>query len=378
MKRHTILLVAIFLLAPVFQYAQGLNREECENVRNKIIGEWAEKYSDHFYQNIELLRIKRGENSMPIWGSIFGEEPADGRSLWISMHGGGNAPQELNDEQWNNQKVLYEPNEGVYVCPRAPWNDWNMWFQEPIDAILEELIQTMVVTQNVNPDKVYIMGYSAGGDGVWRLAPRLADHWAAAAMMAGHPGDVGLENVRNLPFTIWVGGDDDAYNRNIEVAKRGQELDKLHKSDRNGYIHETHVLMGLPHWMERKDTAAVGWMSKYVRNLRPNKVVWKQEEVTRRYFYWLGAPEGEIARGMTVIARYDKNRIDIDQCDYSSLTIYLDDEMMNLDIPVEIFYMKKNIATITPERSEKVMRNVLDERGDIRAVFCCKIDLKLN
>jgi dienelactone hydrolase len=28
---------------------------------------------------------------------------------------------------------------------------------------------------DVNPNKVYVMGYSAGGDGVWRLAPRMAD-----------------------------------------------------------------------------------------------------------------------------------------------------------------------------------------------------------
>jgi poly(3-hydroxybutyrate) depolymerase len=50
------------------------------------------------------------------------------------------------------------------------------------------------------------MGYSAGGDGVFQIAPRMADHWAAAAMMAGHPGDAAALNLRNLPFTIFMGG----------------------------------------------------------------------------------------------------------------------------------------------------------------------------
>ena len=41
----------------------------------------------------------------------------------------------------------------------------------------------------VNPNKVFMSGYSAGGDGTYHLGPMLADWWAGAAMMAGHPND---------------------------------------------------------------------------------------------------------------------------------------------------------------------------------------------
>src|SRR5688572_9407147 len=34
---------------------------------------------------------------------VFGEAPTNGRSLWISMHGGGGAPARVNDRQWTNQ-----------------------------------------------------------------------------------------------------------------------------------------------------------------------------------------------------------------------------------------------------------------------------------
>ncbi|MEI3422858.1 MAG: hypothetical protein V8R91_18410 [Butyricimonas faecihominis] len=71
---------------------------------------------------------------------VFGEKPADGRSLYISMHGGGNAPEALNTQQWQNQIRLYEPAEGVYVAPRAPWDDWNMWFKPGLDEFFEALI----------------------------------------------------------------------------------------------------------------------------------------------------------------------------------------------------------------------------------------------
>lgn len=49
----------------------------------------------------------------------FGDEPKAGHSLWISMHGGGGAPKQVNDSQWENQKRLYKLDEGIYVCPRT-------------------------------------------------------------------------------------------------------------------------------------------------------------------------------------------------------------------------------------------------------------------
>jgi hypothetical protein len=42
----------------------------------------------------------------------------------------------------------------------------------------------------------------------------IADWLAGAAMMAGHPNNVELYNVRNISFSIQVGGKDAAYNRN--------------------------------------------------------------------------------------------------------------------------------------------------------------------
>ena len=40
---------------------------------------------------------------------VYGQKPKNGRSLFISMHGGGNVPARLNDNQWENQKRLYRP-----------------------------------------------------------------------------------------------------------------------------------------------------------------------------------------------------------------------------------------------------------------------------
>ena len=144
----------------------------------------------------------------------FGSDPKTGRSLWISLHGGGSAPASVNDQQWRNQLQLYQPKEGYYVAPRAPTDSWNMWFKPHITPLFDRLIENFVVKHRVNPDKVYVLGYSAGGDGVYQIGPRMADRWAAASMMAGHPNDAKPDNLRNIGFGLFMGGNDSSYNRN--------------------------------------------------------------------------------------------------------------------------------------------------------------------
>lgn len=342
-----------------------------------IVEQWRQDNKDRWEANMESLTVKDSDLSMKFSYQIFGDKPSDGRSLYISMHGGGNTAASVNDSQWENQKRLYKPEEGVYVCPRAPWNDWDMWFKPPMDRLLEELIRTLAYTLDVNPDKVYLMGYSAGGDGVWRLAPRLADHFASASMMAGHPGDVSLVNVRNMPFTIWVGGDDAAYNRNREVAARGRELDSLQSTDENGYIHETHVLEGYPHWMDLKDAAAVPWMAQFRRNPYPDRIVWRQEEVTRDAFYWIEIPHEYAKRGQTVIVSRNGNVINIESSDYPELTICLNSKMVNLSRKVTVKYQGRKLFKTKLKPSSETARQTLESRGDPAYMFDCKIRLKL-
>lgn len=372
--------ICVCLLGTIFANAQSekMTRDEAEVIRNEIIDEWRQEQGAKLKVNMDSSRIVLDTLVMKYEVQVFGEEPIDGRSLWISMHGGGNAPKELNDSQWLNQLFLYQPEEGIYLCPRAPWDDWDMWFKAPIDGMFEELIRTMMAQHNVNPDKVYILGYSAGGDGIWRLAPRLADHWAAASMMAGHPGDVRLENVRNLPFSIWVGSEDAAYNRNVEVAKRGVELDSLRSLDKEGYIHETHIVEGKPHWMDQVDTLAVAWMAQFKRNPYPSKIVWRQEEVLKNAFYWIEAPEEEIERGKTVIVEAKDNKIDIQRCDYTHLIIYLNDQIVDLDKKVTIVFEGKKIFMGMVDRDEEALTYSLDKRQDPAYCFPAIMDMKLR
>ena len=342
-----------------------------------LLEAWKKEVKRKYHRFWVLKNFSRDGLQMKLDYRVFGERPEDGRSLFISMHGGGNAPEALNTQQWKNQIRLYEPREGVYVAPRAPWDDWNMWFKPGLDEFFEALIQTAVVEMEVNPDKVYLLGYSAGGDGVWRMAPRMADRWAAASMMAGHPGEASQVNLRNVPFMIWMGEYDGAYDRNKLAVEKGRMMDSLQQAEPEGYIHETRIVKGKGHWMDRVDTAAIAWMTKYKRNALPKKIVWRQEEVMRPFMYWLGVDLETARPGMAVVAELSGNEIKIEACDYPKLRIYLNDRMVDMDKPVKVTYEGKVLFEKKLARTAKCMARTLCERGDSELVFSGYVEVEI-
>ena len=356
---------------------KNLTADEAKNASALLELQWREQMKQLYKEALENEVFKRGKLQMKFKAITYGEKPSDGRSLYISMHGGGATHKRVNDQQWDNQIRLYKPEEGVYVAPRAPWNDWNMWFKPGMDEFFEMLIQAAVAMMDVNPDKVYLMGYSAGGDGAWRMAPRMADRWAAASMMAGHPGEASQVSLRNTPFMIWMGENDSAYDRNKLAVKHGAIMDSLQQADNEGYIHETHIIKGKGHWMDRVDAAAVPWMAQYKRNPYPTKVVWRQEEVTRKAFYWLSVREEECRHKAMVVAEIDKNVINISESDYLRLTIYLNDDMVDLNKPVVVNYKGKKVFKGKLPRTIANMARTLAERGDLRYMFPAMVEVEL-
>ena len=355
-----------------------LNKQQCGEAAFIVDSLWIRANVARIGKMWQTMRISNDSLKLSCAVRTFGITPPDGRSLYISMHGGGQCPKEVNDEQWMNQIYLYEPLEGVYVAPRAPWNTSDLWHRKGLDELLEDVIRACVVFEGVNPNKVYLLGYSAGGDGVWRLAPRMADKWAAASMMAGHPGEASQVNLMNTPYMIWMGENDHYYNRNTLAKEKSLVMDSLSAAHPGKYIHSNNIIEGKGHWMDRVDTVALGWMSQYRRNPYPKQVVWRQELVTREQFYWLGAPADEVEQGKTVIADIDGNTINIEQCDYSKLTIYLNDRLVNLDKKVTIRYKGKKIARIKPRRTIANLHSSLNQRGDRSYAFPCIVDVKIK
>ncbi len=322
--------------------------------------------------------LKGGSLEMPFDMKTFGEKPPTGRSLWISLHGGGGTTKAANDRQWQNQKALYAPAEGLYVSPRAPTNTWNLWHEPHVDRLLARLIEDLVVLEGVDTDRVYVLGYSAGGDGVYQLAPRMADRWAAAAMMAGHPNGVSPLSLRNVPFALQVGGNDAAFNRNAVAKEYGDRLAALRKDDPGGYRHLVRIHEGKGHWMDREDRQALPWMAGFARDPVPVRVVWQQTGVPHDRSYWLAVPPGEAKADALVVARRDGQSIDITAAEkVATLLVRLDDRTADPDRPVVVTHAGRELYRGTPARTVGVMLDTLAGRGDPQLVFDAEVRVTL-
>ncbi|MCA9234987.1 MAG: hypothetical protein KDA44_05935 [Planctomycetales bacterium] len=347
--------------------AQKLLRErQVALIRQQRAAEWQEK------------RIEIGQQALKFETRPFGQAPEGRRSLFISMHGGGGAPAAVNDQQWRNQVVLYQPDEGLYVAPRAPTDEWNLWHQAHIDALFDRLISDAVVFAGVDPNRVYLMGYSAGGDGVYQLAPRMADRWAAASMMAGHPNDASPLNLRNIGFAIHVGALDGAYQRNEVAHQWGEKLDELQQADPQGYVHHVEVHPGRGHWMNREDASAVPWMAQFTRNPLPERIVWRQDDVPQSRLYWLEVEPEQRKPGAMLVASRRGQTIEIERAEnVTQATVLLCDDMVSLDRPVTITYGGKELFRGVVPRTGGVIQRTLAEREDPALTFSAAVTVDL-
>lgn len=354
-----------------------LTRVDAATVRRDLFCLHAQQVTASHADEIKNNLLKEGKLEMPFFLKTFGKRPEKGHSLWISLHGGGGAPKAVNDGQWENQKRLYSLEEGIYVAPRAPTNTWNLWHEGHIDLLFGRLIENLIASEQIDPDRVYVMGYSAGGDGVYQLAPRLADRWAGAAMMAGHPNDASPLNLRNVAFALQVGALDGAYNRNKVGREWGDTLDRLEKEDGGGYPHFVKIHEGKGHWMDRQDVIALPWLAKFSRNAAPERVVWRLTGDHDRS-YWLAVPKEDFAGGAVVIAQRKGQTIEIQKADkIKRLTILLDDRLVDLDRPVRIVFGAKVLHEALVSRTLGAMARSLIGRGDPRLMFDAEVTVHL-
>lgn len=356
---------------------RALSRSEATRAAQLLWTDLAKRLREERKTEVEAQQVTLGELTMRYHTVKFGDKPANGRSLFISMHGGGGATAEVNDRQWENQKRLYEPEEGVYLAPRAPTNTWDLWHQGHIDAFFDRIITNMVLFEGVDPNRVYLMGYSAGGDGVFQLAPRMADRFAAAAMMAGHPNETSPLGLRNLPFTLHMGGKDVAYKRNEVAAAWKRELARLAELDPGGYPHSVEIHEDKAHWMDHEDRVAVPWMAQHRRNRAPSRIVWVQDDVTHERFYWLAVPTGSAKARSQVTATRVGQTITVETEAVGDLIVRLHDDWIDLDREVEIRHGDRVCFQGKVRRQVTTIARTLAERHDPTAHFMAEIEIHL-
>jgi predicted peptidase len=71
-----------------------------------------------------------------------------------------------------------------------------------------ELIEKTIQNNNIDPNRIYIIGISMGGFGVWEFVARKPTLFAAAIPMAGYSDPTQIENIQHIPIWIFHGNID--------------------------------------------------------------------------------------------------------------------------------------------------------------------------
>jgi pimeloyl-ACP methyl ester carboxylesterase len=323
-------------------------------------------------------------------------------ALLIGLHGGGAGAGSADEARsnWTRKGVFGIYPQGIELVD----DTWNTVHGE---RFVLTLIEMAKLHWKVDPQHVYVTGFSMGGSGSWFLAGRHADLFAGAAPFAGvlmaapraqlatkqevRAIQHGLvPNVRNLAMAYTIGLQDTNCmpGTYLFVADR---LAQLAAGDPGGYgkIRFTPI-EGLAHAFPPGEPAgALDYLLGEQRDAFPQRVVWeyvtdpspqpgvdaKVSRLQKPFFYWLGCAQ-PIDR-QTITATRDGNEITLETAGRGSagVTLFLNPEMIDLELDVVVKSGDRELYRGRPVPDVWTALESLDARLDRAMVFDRRIDL---
>jgi poly(3-hydroxybutyrate) depolymerase len=311
--------------------------------------------------------VRTSDRSAPYQWRTVGTKPKTGWGLVIAMHGGGGAPPEVNDSEWNRMFQTYYQDQPdapgyVYLALRAPNNDWDGFYDSAISPLIERLIRQFVKYAEVDPNAVYACGASHGGYGTFVIGPKIPHRFAALHPAAGAPTPdrTAGENLRNVRFTWAVGENDTDYNR-ITLNRAFQDQWTKWKAQYGGFDGGLEEIKGHGHLINDTEKGKVAEFRRYRRNPYPTHVIWTQTDDRVKRFYWLEAlaptDKGRIE------ATVSGNEITVTSRGQGKIALWLSAGLVDLTKPVVVIRDGvRQTFTVTP--SLTTYANGLLQTGD--------------
>ncbi len=243
-----------------------------------------------------------------------GERPA----LVLGLHGGGEGAGDAAPakSKWTTSGTVGIFPQGIHLVH----DTWNTVEGE---RFLLTLIDYAKARLDVDPDRIYIAGFSMGGTGSWFMAGRHTDLLAcslpcAGVLMASPKSQVAspdaidalqhglIPNVRNLAMYYFIGLEDTNcmpgtylfVERLLKQLKEGDEggYDKIHFRTYEGLAHSYPAgePMAAKKFMleQRRDTFPETVVWEYVSDPFPQHVAGEAcERLVKHDFYWLSCKD---------------------------------------------------------------------------------------
>ena len=406
MKKLTAILLLLFMALPAYAEitvqpmeisdSEPLKIDALTDARNEV---W-NAYCNAMLKDSTLIKeindsaMTFGEATMRYNVKVIGDRPENGYPLYIAMHGGGaDEDPEGNDDQWAQMQEYYSAalECGVYVAVRGVRDTWDTHFNPESYPLYDRLIRYMTLSDEVDPNRVYLEGFSAGGDGVYAIAARMPDRFAAVNMSSGHPNGISMVNLYNLPIQLQAGEFDDMYDRNTVTAEYGLKLDAL-QAENGGYEHRTlihydcghnyddfqpnpiPVMSNVAAWLEAGDRThedvdsfPPDYMDQYTRDALPSTLIWdlstRADSRQTETFYYMTAPYTTNQGAVRVVNEGD-NYFSIDTQDVNGdFGMLLNERMVDFSRPVTFNVDgKETTLTLTPDKT--LLTRTTQDRGD--------------
>ncbi|HIJ72686.1 MAG TPA: hypothetical protein HPP83_01160 [Candidatus Hydrogenedentes bacterium] len=201
-----------------------------------------------------------------------------------------------------------------------------------------EMIRDVRSHYAIDPDRIYLLGGSIGGGGVWRMAARYPDLFAAALVDNGWTWTsvLYLENVSNIPMwlyhdttDVWVPVDESR----TAVKFLQAMASPIVYSETTGGGHSPRLKD--PAWKQEE------WLLSQRRNPYPKRVYYTTATPTRGRAYWLNIREFTDPNDLAMVRAFmsveaSQNQLFLSMANVDVLQIDLPTELCPSEAPLKI------------------------------------------
>jgi hypothetical protein len=325
--------------------------------------------------DFDAKRVRFEKHISPYTLKTVGTRPAGGWPLVIALHGGGGTSQEVNDSQWRHMQIYYKdhPELGgyLYLALRAPNNLWNGFYDDYVYPLVENLIRQQVLFADVNPNKVFLIGYSHGGYGAYAIGPKIPDRFAAihASAAAPTPDETSAKTLRNTPFSAMVGENDTTYGRAQRNREFAAQIKGLRGERTDVYPVKVEIVPNAGHGLQDRDKLVDIYPN--VRSTMPRELLWEQTDGVIRNFFWLRCDNPAKKQEVNALCR--DNRVTITTApETKNITIFLDNRLVDFRRPI-ILNVNGQKREVILKPSLRVLCVTLLQRSDPFLAFTAQV-----
>jgi predicted peptidase len=129
--------------------------------------------------------------------------------LVVFLHGGGESGDDLNLVKRHGLPKLIAQGRDFPFHVLAPQNPYKKGFWD--DRMIDEMVDDLIDSLNIDKNKIYLVGMSRGGYGVWRMAINNPDKYAAMISICAAAIPIQYTTrVSTMPIWFFHGQKDDA------------------------------------------------------------------------------------------------------------------------------------------------------------------------